>query len=684
MLGFGIRPEIVHAECFGELQGEDGAFSARINGDPKGVVAQVRASLDQGATPNQPAAPTGATPTRAHLYAILADAEWLAGDITAAREAIAAGTDALSTADSDALRRRLKFASLWLSSEQGQLERATAELERAAPTAPMDVPDYICVLTYRGYLRFRNGRIADAAADLMTAARLAKARGSDKFRVQANSVLSMLYAKYGLTEEALALADEAMSYYLPLNDKIGLSDAHFRRGDAFRNRGDYGPAEVEFVTSRDLALAAGDRLDAETAQERLCRTLSKTTKLADARVACSEAHAQANTLGDPEADKYVLAAEAAIELADGHPKDALPLLNRALAHDGVDLPQRSEAEFHGLRGQVYARLGDDANALQDTNVFLTWLKSDTTVKSVAQVSVLRLRYDAVLTEEEMARLRAEAATAKLTAARRTLEMNEMALSAALLLSTGVFAVWLRRRRLETERVGRTAQERMAAMAQVTGGIAHDFNNQLTVMEQAIWLLSSRSSVSSDAAAADLVKQILQAGRACAEITTQMISFARQQNLKREAIEMAAILAELKPKLAALAGPAVTLEFNVERPEAIAWADRAQLTAALLNLVGNARDAMAGGGTISITASRESAETMLVAVTDEGCGMTAEVLARAAEPFFSTKPVGRGSGLGLSMVQGFAAQSGGSLSIVSEPGKGTTVSLRLPACGSSHA
>ena len=115
----------------------------------------------------------------------------------------------------------------------------------------------------------------------------------------------------------------------------------------------------------------------------------------------------------------------------------------------------------------------------------------------------------------------------------------------------------------------------------------------------------------------------------------------------------------------------------------AWVDRRQLTAALLNVAANARDAMLHGGRFTVRAYSEDGRWIRIDMTDEGCGMAPEVLAHAIEPFYSTKAVGHGSGLGLSMVEGFATQSGGSLALVSELNRGTTVSLWLPTAGAFH-
>ena len=182
----------------------------------------------------------------------------------------------------------------------------------------------------------------------------------------------------------------------------------------------------------------------------------------------------------------------------------------------------------------------------------------------------------------------------------------------------------------------------------------------------------------DSVACDLVSQARRSSEICADITSQLLSFARQQNLVPEAVRLGACLADLRPLLERTVGSAAGLYIEVEEPEPVAWADPRQLSAALLNLVTNARDAMISGGKILIRVCNDSGRRVRLDVVDDGCGMASDILARAIEPFFTTKPVGRGSGLGLSMVDGFATQSGGALSVSSVLHRGTTVSLWLPA------
>jgi signal transduction histidine kinase len=246
-----------------------------------------------------------------------------------------------------------------------------------------------------------------------------------------------------------------------------------------------------------------------------------------------------------------------------------------------------------------------------------------------------------------------------------------------MIAIAVLATWLWRRYREIESTRRAAEDRISAIGRITGGVAHEFNNMLTVVQQAAGLLARRIGASGDAAAAALVVEIQQAGKACAETTTQLLSFSRQQNLSPEPISMDEFFRENLSMFEKLAGPDIHVQVHVEQPVPVIRADRRQLTAALQNLVTNARDAMVDGGALTIRVVPDTDRSVRIDVSDTGCGMTSDVLERATEPFYSTKPVGAGSGLGLSVVDGFATQSGGAVAIVSAWRRGTTVSLRLP-------
>ena len=240
----------------------------------------------------------------------------------------------------------------------------------------------------------------------------------------------------------------------------------------------------------------------------------------------------------------------------------------------------------------------------------------------------------------------------------------------------------------TERQLQQAQK-MEMVGQLSGGIAHDFNNLLTVIVGNAEHLSEQLKSRLDLR--QLADDICQAGERGAELTRRLLAFSRRQLLRPRAIDCHELIAStcklLKRTLRE--NIEVTTAFNIDA--IFAFADSGQLESAVLNLALNAQDAMAAGGRLTISTGIaslddnyegvhpdiESGEYAMIAVTDNGEGMTSDVAARAFEPFFTTKEVGKGSGLGLSMVYGFVKQSNGHVSIYSEPGLGTTVRIYLP-------
>jgi signal transduction histidine kinase/ActR/RegA family two-component response regulator len=232
-------------------------------------------------------------------------------------------------------------------------------------------------------------------------------------------------------------------------------------------------------------------------------------------------------------------------------------------------------------------------------------------------------------------------------------------------------------------------QKMEAIGQLTGGIAHDFNNVLTAvighLEMAEGLINS-----SDRRTLRLLQAALRAADRGATLTRHLLAFGRRQRLEPKVVDVAALIRGVADILRQTMGPDIRLVTQPKCDLDPAWADPDQLELAILNLALNARDAMPGGGTLVIKAENRQApcndshsvpacgDYVVVSLSDTGTGMDAETLERAFEPFFTTKEVGRGSGLGLSIVHGFAAQSGGSVQISSSLGRGTTVELWLPS------
>ena len=241
----------------------------------------------------------------------------------------------------------------------------------------------------------------------------------------------------------------------------------------------------------------------------------------------------------------------------------------------------------------------------------------------------------------------------------------------------------REKRVEAEL--RQAQK-MEAIGQLTGGIAHDFNNLLGVIIGNVEFLIDAAR---DKDQAGLAKEILNSALSGADLTRRLLAFARRQTLQPRRIDLNAYLPNHIAILRRLLGESITITTTLADDLWPTRADPSQVGDALLNLAINARDAMPHGGTISIATANThlvagepdgevtAGDYVVLSVTDTGIGMPPEVLERAVEPFFTTKGPGAGSGLGLSMIFGFAKQSGGHLRIDSELGHGTTVRLYLP-------
>ncbi|WP_137178714.1 PAS domain S-box protein [Roseomonas sp. AR75] len=231
-------------------------------------------------------------------------------------------------------------------------------------------------------------------------------------------------------------------------------------------------------------------------------------------------------------------------------------------------------------------------------------------------------------------------------------------------------------------------DRLNSLGQITGGIAHDFNNLLTVASVSLEMAADEAH--EGRTAPDLIEAARGALERGMRLTSQLLSYARRQPLRPQPLDLGALLPGLVELIQRSLGERYPIRLSTA-PTPKVSADPAQLEAALLNLLVNARDAMPGGGPIavetrlvSVRAGEGAPEEELaaghyamIAVTDRGSGMPPEIRTRIFEPFFTTKSPGQGTGLGLSMVMGFAKQSGGHVSVASEPGKGTCFTLYLP-------
>ena len=233
-------------------------------------------------------------------------------------------------------------------------------------------------------------------------------------------------------------------------------------------------------------------------------------------------------------------------------------------------------------------------------------------------------------------------------------------------------------------------QKMEAVGQLTGGLAHDFNNLLAGISGSLELMQIRISQGRIGDIDRYLKAAQGAARRAAALTHRLLAFSRRQTLAPKPTNVNALVSGMEELIRRTIGPSIDLEVVGASGLWPAIVDPSQLENALLNLCINARDAMPEGGRITIeTANKwlderaarqhdmEQGQYMSLCVTDTGTGMTPEVISKAFDPFFTTKPMGEGTGLGLSMIYGFANQSGGQVRIYSEVGQGTTVCIYLP-------
>jgi len=249
-----------------------------------------------------------------------------------------------------------------------------------------------------------------------------------------------------------------------------------------------------------------------------------------------------------------------------------------------------------------------------------------------------------------------------------------------------------RQSLEQAREALFRSQKMEAVGQLTGGLAHDFNNILSVIIGNLDLLRLRmqQSPSADPHAGELVEVVLRAALHGRDLIAQLLAFAGRRQLHAQPVDVTALVENVVRLIARTIGAGIAIATIDDGRGEVAMVDPSALEAAILNIALNARDAMPHGGSLTIRTSRVEVVKppatgddprpgfyASLAIEDTGCGMTADVAARAFEPFFTTKGAQGGTGLGLSMVYGFTKQSGGTVTLASTPGRGTIVEMFLP-------
>ncbi len=239
--------------------------------------------------------------------------------------------------------------------------------------------------------------------------------------------------------------------------------------------------------------------------------------------------------------------------------------------------------------------------------------------------------------------------------------------------------------LESAQARLVHSQRMEALGQLAGGIAHDFNNVLQAVQGGAALIERRPADSEEVRR--IARMVFDAAGRGSSVTRRLLAFSRRGDLRAEAVDAAALLTDMREILTHTLGTGIGVRVDLQEGLPPLFGDKGQLETALINLASNARDAMSGKGTIVLAAEQrtvaegesglQAGAYVRLSVADAGAGMSPEVLARATEPFFTTKRKGEGTGLGLAMARGFAEQSGGTLTIESAEGAGTTIGLFFP-------
>lgn len=523
-----------------------------------------------------------------------------------------------------------------------------------------------------GFLHREVDELAAAQERLQEALPDAQAAQNEQVVLMIQAALADVLLGNNQTAAAGALIDVVLAPRDPPLDDRFLSEAHRVAGVIAAAQGQFKLAESYFRNSLQKAAATPFRV--ARARKALIALLVKIRRLNEAMREADILIASSAQYRSTHAEGLLL--KSSVFAALGRYEDAYKYRLRGDAAEAIQAQDRDNSRLGFLRAQLDADLKDREiqslqireraaqSAIQSERAARNWTVVAAVLAACLGVLAWRLwirRHD-VRARHELEK----------EVARRALEL-EAQLQA--------------RRRLEQELEHR---HRLESIGRLTGGIAHDYNNLMTIVQQSCDLLRRRPALTSDSAAQDLIGECLHASQAAGSISRQLVAFARQQTLQPAPTDLSEFLGGVRALLERAVGADRGLRIEADS-ELRALVDPGPLTAALVNLISNARDATRQGDVVTIrAAARSVAETDVatpqlapgryveLCVVDYGHGMSGAVLERCIEPFFTTKPGASGTGLGLSMVHGMATQSGGDLRLQSRPGEGTTATLLLPA------
>ncbi|MEZ5460074.1 MAG: ATP-binding protein [Steroidobacteraceae bacterium] len=373
--------------------------------------------------------------------------------------------------------------------------------------------------------------------------------------------------------------------------------------------------------------------------------------------------------------------------AAGRNGEGLALARQTL--DRMPPGARLSADLHETHAAILSALGRHRDAYQALLQSRRIRQQQSNARAAERLTFMRRR-EAQQRDREIDLLLAERRQRE-DAARSDRIIRNLSVTLVLILLAAAVVIGVLARRRQQLALAMTERQNLDALGKLTGGVAHDFNNLMTIVRQAMSLLRRDPAVTASPSATALVEEADAASEVCGRITTQLLTYARQQRMSTTNIRVANLIDEHRALFQRTLGEHIRLQVGARDPACVIHTDSSQLIAAIMNLLANARDALPAGGAVSIGVRRREnpgrdgriealpdGRYVAITIADNGRGMPPEVLRQATTPFFTTKSDAGGSGLGLSTVEGFSRQSGGILLLESTVDIGTVATMLFPA------
>lgn len=618
---------------------------------------------------------------RAVMLALTAEAHRRMSKYPEALRTAERGLQLLGVENKTAVALRLRIDHAMILGQSNDVAAAMREFNQVIVDANGNAVAIACAKNDRGFIRFSNGDTLGALRDYLEAFEVFKAAGLKDMEMTTAPRLVDLYRIVSAYDSALALIPDIIEYYKANGSAGRLADMHARIGNIYADQGRPHEAIAEYEAAKAIMSPYPAYRETAVYQLLICRAQTDLKDYANALTSCRTAERGLRENGGiipgQAAIYHLNMARIALETQD--PKTAATAFKQALATKAAVLNTRTGVRVYKGLAEAEALLGNHRAAHAAAAVYAQRLVITHDQQAAQEVAVMQVKADLKREAEKTAALaREKMLLLDLNAKAASETRLIIALAVLGSLAIAVFVLLIsQRRRAEAERL--VVETRSEELSRICSGVAHDFNNLLTVVRQGADILVRKAGPHPNTVENRVAESIRQAAQAGSEITRQLLSFGRQMQLKPRAVNCREYFRHHTLLLDRAANNRAAVNVQAMDVALAMWVDPAQLTSALINLILNACDSMVARGTIRIRVGAASGlgGFIRITVSDNGKGMTAEILQRCTDVFFTTKETGVGIGLGLSAVQGFMQQSGGTLDIKSEVGKGTVVTLDLP-------